>query len=752
MSWTALTEEQLAVVKHQEGHARVRAVAGSGKTTTLVERVIHLLNQGVPARRLLVVMYNRSAREDFTRKLQIRAGQAGLRVSLPDVRTFHSLGHRLTASLVRWGYLETRRLQQEEWVEDSFSRQAIKKLAETQGEDAQPWLEEDMLEAFKSFCTLVKSGLQPAIEVAENLELAASQKHFAAAFDEREKLLAEQQVMFFDDLLWRPLQVLDQHPEIRSKISGFLDYLVVDEYQDINEVQQALLVALAGQAQVMVVGDVDQCIYEWRGARPDYMLHRFQQDFPGVREYPLSRSFRFGHSLALAANQVIQHNSERPPQLTLAVEPQSTQLAQGQGAGWLLKQLQAWQLKHPEGKASVLVRSWSQSLAVQLAFLKAHQPFQLARQEHFLFNRPQIKGLLAYARLALNGAPGRRINFQHPAAQADFYQLLSFPTLYLTEPERQALVQARVRGKATLDASLDQLPPGKRQRLQKRLQLLNKLAAKAGKMKPLTFLDWVLNATDALEQLKKTAASKESGDEALRLIEGLRRYAGQSQATLGRWIEELEIAQQEGAASLANQQASQVSIQTIHAAKGLEWDWVGVYGLNEGDFPYTSGFSRLTAAQEEAERRLFYVAITRARQELVLAEGETAGPASRFLQEASIRDALYWAEALADPVAATESQQVAYPDLLAQYWQAVTDRPQPEIKARVQAPKARQPLKVEEGELKVGDRVVHQQFGEGLLLRVEGDFPHRLLDISFDQQGLKRMKEEIAQIRPLQGA
>ncbi|WP_162299764.1 ATP-dependent helicase [Marinospirillum perlucidum] len=756
MSLKPLTPEQQAVVTHTRGHARVRAVAGSGKTTTLVERVLYLLQQGVAARRLLVVMYNRAAREDFSSKLQQQALARGLQGPLPDVRTFHSLGHRLTATLVRWGYLKPRRLQQEEWMQDSFSRQALKTLAERQGEAVQPWLEEDALDAFKSFCTRVKSGLKPAAEVAEDLELPRNQKHLVAAFDELETLLEQQQAMFFDDLLWRPLQVISQHPELKQRLQGFLDYLVVDEYQDINAVQQALLVTLAGEAQVMVVGDVDQCIYEWRGARPDYMLHRFQQDFNSVVDYPLSCSFRFGHWLALVANQVIQHNRERPPQLTLARDLQATSIQQGQGAAWLLDRLQQWQVAHPGKTAAVLVRSWSQSLAVQLELLKAHQPFQLARQEHFIFNRPQIQGLLAYVRLALNSAPGRRINYQHPAARQDFYQLLSFPTLYLTEVERQALVEARAQNSARLEAVLEALPPGKRKRLQRRLQLLQSLARRAEQMAPRAFLDQVLRETDALEQIKKTAASKEAADESLRLLAGLQRYAQQSPKKLADWLQELEAAQQEGSAHLAaSKDKKQVSIQTVHAAKGLEWDWVGVYGLNEGDFPYNSGFSRLTPAEEEAERRLFYVAITRSREALVLAEGDAGGQVSRFLQEAALKDAHWLIKALRDEETAAVGQEtsVAYPELIRHYWQQVSDRPVPPLtQASKEPPQAASPRLQETSGLQPGDRVSHQTFGEGELLRAEGDYPSRLLDIRFDQAGLKRLKEERAPLSRLQGA
>ncbi|WP_051168356.1 ATP-dependent helicase [Marinospirillum minutulum] len=686
-----LTQEQQSVITHQQGHARVRAVAGSGKTTTLVERVLHLLRQGVPAKRMLVVMYNRAAREDFMAKLQRRAQQIktteGLQLNLPDVRTFHSLGHRLTQTFGRWGVLKTRQLQQEEWMVDRLTRQALTQLAEEQGQESQAWLEEDALDAFKSFCTLVKSGLSDAQFVFEALDTTANQKHFPQAFEQLEQLLSEQRLMFFDDLLWRPLKVLDKQPELLKRLQGFLDYLIVDEYQDINEVQQALIKALAGKAQVMVVGDIDQCIYEWRGARPEYMLRRFQQDFKQVQDYPLTHTFRFGHSLALAANQAINHNRERPEQITLAAKSaQPTFLQQGQGSGWLLEQLAAWQAKQAEGKAAILVRSWSQSLDVQLELLKSHQPFQLARQEHFIFNRPQIRGLLAYARLALNSQVGITINYQHPDAQQDFYQLLSFPTLYLTEQERQSLVQGRIQSDSALMAAMDRMPQGKRNRVKNRLELVNKLAKHAKQLKPAAFINFTLRETNALEKIRKTAPSKESAEEALRLIEGLKRYAEKSNTNdLGEWINQLEIARQEGAASqAANTTAQQqLVILTVHAAKGLEWDWVGVYGLNEGDFPYTSGFSRLTPAGEEAERRLFYVAITRAKHWLVLARSETSNQPSRFLEEAALYDAKKLAELLEEsseqPPKTPPLIKAHQPELLLRYWQSVSSLEPPKF-------------------------------------------------------------------------
>lgn len=708
-----LTVEQQAVIEHQGGHARVRAVAGSGKTTTLVERVIYLLQQGVAAQRLLIVMYNRAARDDFSAKLQQRCQQLrqqGIRLQIPEVRTFHSLGHRLLQTLTRWELAQPRQLLQEEWQQDRLARQALTQLASQQGlsDQLSSWLEEDALDAFKGFCTLVKSDLIAADLVLEQLADTDNQKHFPQAFRQLEELLAEHQAMFFDDLIWRPAQILQQQPQVQTRLQGFVDYLIVDEYQDINAAQQSLLKSLAGQAQVMVVGDLDQCIYEWRGAKPEYMLYQFQQDFQPVADYPLSRTFRFGHSLALAANHAIAHNKERPPQLTLATpSSQPTLLQEGQGSSWLLRQLQQWQeaqvaasISSPR-PAAILVRSWAQSLDIQLELLNKQQPFQLGRQEHFIFNRPQIRGILAYARLALYSQVKLEINYQHPLAQEDFMQLLSFPTLYLTQVEKNQLLHARIKGAAALQASLAQLPPGKLKKVKQRLNLPQELAQPAQQQTPSQFLDLVLATTQAQESIRKTSPSKESANEALSLLAGLHNYAKQSpQTSVQEWVEQLEQARQQGAANQQQQASQDLTILTVHAAKGLEWDWVGVYGLNEGDFPYTTGFARLTPKQEEAERRLFYVAITRAKQALVLARSNNSNQPSRFLVESALGDALQVAQALylssletatlleskpklveAKPIKPKLASQVkvANPQLAQEYWQLASTQPAPKF-------------------------------------------------------------------------
>ncbi len=328
-----LTDEQRAVVEHGAGHARVAAVAGAGKTTTLVARVLHLLQRGVPAQRILVLMFNRSAREDFQRRLATMAPSG---VALPDIRTFHSLGHRLTASLTRWGALTPRQLLSADWQLERLLRQATQEVLSGEAAQRDMALEPDTLDALSHFCALVKAEMVTPQALYERLDLGEGTGHFPEAFQRLEALLAEHGLMTYADLLYRPLLAFQAEPALVVRVQGFLDQVIIDEYQDINQAQLRLLATLAGRsAEVMAVGDANQCIYEWRGAHPDTMRDHFTATFGPASDYPLSTTFRHGHALALLANHAIAANQRRPDQLCLAAEgnPATTlSVAQGRGA------------------------------------------------------------------------------------------------------------------------------------------------------------------------------------------------------------------------------------------------------------------------------------------------------------------------------------------------------------------------------------------------------------------------------------
>ncbi|HBS16469.1 MAG TPA: ATP-dependent helicase [Halomonas sp.] len=716
-----LTAEQQAVVHHREGHARVAAVAGAGKTTTMAARVLHLLGSGVSPKRMLVLMFNRSAKDDFQRRL---ASMAPAGQPLPDVRTFHSLGHRLTQSLCRWGALAPRRLLSAEWQMERLLRQASLNVLAGQVDRRDAALEGDRLEALAHFCGLVKAEMLPAATLYERLNYDPDTDYFPTAFEEAERLLHAEGVMTYADLLYRPLQALEADATLRKRVEGFLDHVIVDEYQDINTVQQRLLAVLAGpSANVMAVGDANQCIYEWRGARPDTMLENFTATFGKATDYPLSMTFRHGHALALTANHAIMANQRRPDQLCLAEAGNpDTRITVGQGSRLLLDALMDWQAQgRALSDASLLVRSWALSVPFQLALLQAGIPFRLLREDRFVFRLPLVQALAGYLKLS------RRPELLHDPEQ--LLLLLSQPTPFVARERLQRLayqLATTQQWPERHEPVLAALKPLQRRTLKKRWELLCELP-KLNAWPPAKLLGHVVEAIDAEKTLKRAAARRDKGEEDVRLLDVLIEQA-ESVQDPDAFIELLERP--------VENQAGGVLVSTVHGAKGLEWPLVAVAGVNEEDFPHYSRDNPLNDERLEEERRLFYVAITRAKEQLLVLHDGGAHRPSRFIAESAWQDGMRVAACLANQQAPDTPLEVQSPSLVARYLERVGRADialaAPQVKessAGYQAGSHYYP----------GQRLLHAVFGEGEVAAVEGNPSDPVIDVRFVQAGRRRL-------------
>ena len=716
-----LTAEQQAVVHHREGHARVAAVAGAGKTTTMAARVLHLLGSGVSPKRMLVLMFNRSAKDDFQRRL---ASMAPAGQPLPDVRTFHSLGHRLTQSLCRWGALAPRRLLSAEWQMERLLRQASLNVLAGQVDRRDAALEGDRLEALAHFCGLVKAEMLPAATLYERLNYEPDTDYFPTAFEEAERLLHAEGVMTYADLLYRPLQALEAEATLRKRVEGFLDHVIVDEYQDINTVQQRLLAVLAGpSANVMAVGDANQCIYEWRGARPDTMLENFTATFGKATDYPLSMTFRHGHALALTANHAIMANQRRPDQLCLAEAGNpDTRITVGQGSRLLLDALMDWQAQgRALSDASLLVRSWALSVPFQLALLQAGIPFRLLREDRFVFRLPLVQALAGYLKLS------RRPELLHDPEQ--LLLLLSQPTPFVARERLQRLayqLATTQQWPERHEPVLAALKPLQRRTLKKRWELLCELP-KLNAWPPAKLLGHVVEAIDAEKTLKRAAARRDKGEEDVRLLDVLIEQA-ESVQDPDAFIELLERP--------VENQAGGVLVSTVHGAKGLEWPLVAVAGVNEEDFPHYSRDNPLNDERLEEERRLFYVAITRAKEQLLVLHDGGAHRPSRFIAESAWQDGMRVAACLANQQAPDTPLEVQSPSLVARYLERVGRADialaAPQVKessAGYQAGSHYYP----------GQRLLHAVFGEGEVAAVEGNPSDPVIDVRFVQAGRRRL-------------
>ncbi|WP_447553130.1 ATP-dependent helicase [Vreelandella sp. EE22] len=728
-----LTPEQQAVVGHESGHARVAAVAGAGKTTTMAARVLHLLESGVPPQRMLVLMFNRSAREDFQRRL---ASMAPKGQPLPDVRTFHSLGHRLTQSLCRWGVLAPRQLLSADWQLERLLRQASLNVVE-ELERREAALDGDRLETLAHFCGLVKAEMCTAQALHERLGLDEDTDYFPAAFEEAERLLESEGLMTYADLLYRPLRALEADGTLRARVEGFLDHVIIDEYQDINTAQQRLLKVLVGSsASVMAVGDANQCIYEWRGARPDTMLENFTATFGEAVDYPLSTTFRHGHALALAANHAILNNRRRPDQLCLAAPANfATRIHAGQGTRLLLDALADWQAQgRALGEASLLVRSWAMSVPFQLALLQAGIPFRLLREDRFVFRLPLVQALAGYLKLS------RRPELLKDPSQ--LLLLLAQPTPFVGRERLSQLAHHLAATQAfpdRTDSLIAALKPIQRRTLKKRWELLCELP-RLSAWPSAKLLQHVVTTIEAEKTLKRAAARRDKGEEDVRLLDVLIEQA-QSVQDPDAFIELLERP--------VENQAGGVLISTVHGAKGLEWPLVAVAGVNEEDFPHYSRDNPLSDERLEEERRLFYVAITRAQEQLLILHDGGAHRPSRFIHESSWADSMRVAKALDAQDAPETPLQVSSKDLVERYLKRLNRE---DIVLTAQAVNEVQARYAETLEFYPGQRLLHDVFGEGEVAAVEGNPADPVIDVRFTQAGRRRLIARRAPITSLDPA
>ena len=303
----SLTDEQLSVIHHPIGkHARVLAVAGSGKSFTMACRIQHLVQEcHVAPHAIRVLMFNRLARQQFRTHLD----RTGLPDTMqPEVHTFHSYSFRVINTMVRIGVLPgltqfwTGEKEELVWL---TAKRAIECL-ERKGCIPPNTIEtENTLNAI----SLWKGALLPP-----NRAGSWSTPMMHLVYEEFERMRLEKSALTFDDFIPMAIDILETNVDARKRWCGPVEYLIVDEYQDVNFGQQRLLELLAdGKADVMAVGDDDQCIYEWRGARPNYIVHDFEKVFNHKPHamYQLSHSFRFGLPIARAASFLIHQNTRR---------------------------------------------------------------------------------------------------------------------------------------------------------------------------------------------------------------------------------------------------------------------------------------------------------------------------------------------------------------------------------------------------------------------------------------------------------
>jgi len=647
-----LTDEQQAVIHHPLGtHARVLAVAGSGKSFTMACRIQYLVEHcQVSPHAIRVLMFNRLARQQFQAHLM----RTGLPDTLqPDVHTFHSFAFQIISAMIRIGVLPG---LTQFWTGDKeelcwlTTRRAIENLEQQRVIKPGAIETEDALNAISLF-----KGALLTPERAGSW----SSPHMPLVYAEFERMRLEKSALTFDDFIPLAIDILETNAQARRRWCGSVEYLIVDEYQDVNHGQQRLLELLAdGRADVMAVGDDDQTIYEWRGARPNYIVQDFEKVFNHKPHalYRLSHSFRFGPTIAQSADNLISQNTLRVSKQVIASQGDKPGFIQVYSGGYdpnktLMEQVEAL-IKADSilpQEIAVLSRLYAQMDLLEAEFLNKRIPYRVEGHEPF-FKRSEIKTLLDYVRLARDFDEGLDCTLA-----ARFMGIANKPNRMLSRTLLgRILDDALPRGyslnlalEKVLSAETIRLTYWQREKLMELWIILTEMHADliAGQSAS-DVLTELVDQIGYLEGFQNYYGDGEHADGKIMAVQNFLsyvRYTRLSPINLLEHIAKLDTTQ--GAPI-----EEQVVFTTIFRTKGLEYEYVILPGANEGVMPYLKGhgidiydkqgeFAENPLSDRlESERRLFYVAITRAKNGVFIGTG--AHP-TRFLEELQLDQPMF---------------------------------------------------------------------------------------------------------------
>ena len=624
-----LNPAQAEVVKNGDGPMLVLAGAGSGKTKTLTHRIAFLIAQGVASEQILAVTFtNKAAKEMRQRLAELLGRNADDRFFMPWMGTFHGICVRILR--LRGAAIG---VEPNFVIYDEDDRRAlIKKIAKDLNYDSKN-LKPQSVSAVISNC---KNELRSAEDFAESANWGFEQK-VAEIFLQYEKERQLANALDFDDLLGETVRLLRENRDAREFFRAKFEHILIDEYQDTNAAQYAIVKMLVNERQnLCVVGDDWQSIYSWRGADFTNILN-FERDFPGAKIVKLEQNYRSTENILNAAHNVIMKNEVRSEKKLFtelgAGEPvklQNSRDEQEEAAKIAAKIYSEKSLKvRKYADFAILYRTNSQSRVLEEALRHMAIDYKIFGGTRF-YDRKIIKDLLAYLRVIYN--PLDRVAF-----------------------ERIANVPARGLGKVSLEKFLSWQNTND-------LDLISSLLAADGLSTMLTRArNSLKNLGEILRECQILAENSESPAEILERIVERTNYKYFEKLTeaeqqdkeenIGELISDAKIYADlagflENAALMSSTDAEsddQVSLMTLHSAKGLEFPVVFLAGMEEGLFPHSRVFDSDKSELEE-ERRLCYVGMTRAREELILSYADSRAvfgqrnysAPSRFIEDAGL--------------------------------------------------------------------------------------------------------------------
>lgn len=596
-----LNSKQKEAAIHKDGPILIIAGAGTGKTSTLTHRILNLVKEGVPPSEILAITFTNKAAKEMQERvndLLLKHGfDAGLRYgdAKPFVGTFHSLGvYILRAHAQAFGLNKHFTI-----VDKNSASSLMKEAVKEQGIDSKQFSPDRIA----GVISRNKGALITIAQYKADVGNAYFPMIVAAVWERYERLLARESALDFDDLILKTVILLRDHPEIRREYQNRWKYIHIDEYQDTNAVQYEMARLLAGESMnICAVGDGDQNIYSWRGANLQNILN-FEKDYKGAQTILLEENYRSTQIILAAANSVIKKNTVRKDKNLFTQNAEGDKISliesydesgEARTVGEKIKSL-IDSGTDPEDIA-VLYRANFQSRALEEAFLTMEIPYQVLGVR--FFERKEVKDILSYIRAALN-----------PESLSDIKRIIDAPPRGIG---KSTLMKMFAKDEASL-------PPAGQKRVAAFWALLESIREYALVEKTSNLIKFVSEKSGLEDSLK--AGNKDDDNERLENIHELVTLATKYDILPPEEAVEKLL----GDAALASDQDSMmksskaVKLMTVHAAKGLEFPYVFVTGLEQDLFPHKRmGQGPQSKEDSEEERRLFYVAITRAKKKLFL--------------------------------------------------------------------------------------------------------------------------------------
>lgn len=742
--YDSLNEMQKKAVFQTEGPVLILAGAGSGKTRVLTHRIAYLIEEkGVNPWNILAITFTNKAAGEMRERVDHLVGFGSESIW---VSTFHSACVRILRRFIdRLGY-DTNFTIYDTDDQKSLMKEVCKYLQI----DTKTYRERALLNAISS----AKNEMISPQEFLLQAEGDFSKQKIAEVYLEYEKQLRANNALDFDDLLVRAVQLFETQPDVLDYYQERFRYIMVDEYQDTNTVQFHLIRILSSKYRnLCVVGDDDQSIYKFRGANIKNILN-FESEFPDATVIKLEQNYRSTSNILNAANAVIHNNIGRKDKTLWTENPEGEKIACKQfdnaydEADYIAAEIQK---KVKEERASykdcaVLYRTNAQSRMFEERFVSTNIPYKVIGGVNF-YARREIKDLLAYLRTIENGRDDLAVR-----------RIINVPKrgIGLTSINRvQEYALQKETGFYEALLAADLIPGIGRalSKLESFVALIEHFKEEAGRLTPLALLTDIIETLDYENYLEEI--DMEDAESRIENIEELKsklasyeescEEAGE-QPTLSGFLEEVALV-----ADIDNldEESDYVVLMTLHSAKGLEFSYVFLAGMEDGLFPSYMTITADDPMELEEERRLCYVGITRAMKELTLTcakrrmvRGETQyNIASRFLKEIP--------ESLIGTASGT-----------------LRERPQMGIARNQTYAKAKaafhsqafgikrpvQQFKVASGEglgYDVGDRVRHMKFGEGLVTAITEGGRDYEVTVEFDRFGVKKMFAAFAKLQKI---